>query len=250
MYLTTLYKYIKNLAFISEATEFSQWSQIICNLRPALALDAGCDMVLVCNVGRRIVIMFQDILTQTGTLNEYHRILEKAECLYDMTDINNGLDRMATSITEQLGNTNPLILCVMVGALIPTGHLLTRLHFPLEIDYIHATRYRDSRRGGDLHWLVEPRQPLKDRTILIVDDIMDGGLTLAAIVDYCKQAQAKAVYSAVMVNKSRQREEGVTFEPDFFGLETEDKFLFGFGLDCERYLRNAPGIYAVAPEDV
>jgi hypoxanthine phosphoribosyltransferase len=175
-------------------------------------------------------------------------ILESAECLYTKTDIDNALDQMGVEITKKLQDTNPLVICVMIGAMIPTAHLLTRLTFPLEVDYIHATRYRGTIRGGDLHWLVEPRQSLKNRTVLIVDDIMDGGLTLMAIMDYCKNNGAKDVYSAVMVNKKRQREAGVTVEPDFSGLHTDDRYLFGFGLDYEEYLRNIPGIYAVAPE--
>ncbi|MBV9575743.1 MAG: hypoxanthine-guanine phosphoribosyltransferase [Gammaproteobacteria bacterium] len=177
--------------------------------------------------------------------NKIQSILENATCLYSFTEINQALDRMAKEISSKLKDENPLILCVMTGALITTGHLVTRLHFPLEIDYIHATRYRGTTRGGDLHWLVEPRNPLKDRTVLIIDDIMDGGLTLAAIMDYCKQAEAKAIYSGVMVSKNRTREPGVNFEPDFVGVTTEDKYLFGFGLDYEEYLRNVPGIYAV-----
>ncbi len=182
------------------------------------------------------------------TANKLQDVLAKAECLHDMHDINEALDHMADEITHKLKDSHPIVLCVMIGALIPTGHLLSRLNFPLEVDYIHATRYRGATRGGDLHWLVEPRQPLKGRTVLIVDDIMDGGLTLSAIIDYCEQLGAKQVYTAVMVNKIRKREEGVTREPDFKGLDTEDKYLFGFGLDYQEYLRNAPGIYAVAKE--
>ncbi|HLB43453.1 MAG TPA: hypoxanthine-guanine phosphoribosyltransferase [Gammaproteobacteria bacterium] len=172
-------------------------------------------------------------------------IQEQAECLYNFAEVNQALDRMAEEMTQRLAQENPLILCVMKGALIVVGHLLTRLHFPLEIDYLHVTRYRGSMRGGDLHWLVEPRVSLQGRTVVIIDDIMDGGLTLAAIIDYCKQARAKAVYSAVMVSKNRNREQGVYFEPDFVGVKTADKYLFGFGLDYEEYLRNTPGIYAV-----
>lgn len=179
-----------------------------------------------------------------NTIEKAQELLKNAECLYSFDDINAALDRMANEITAKLKDSNPLILCVMTGALIPTGHLVTRLNFPLEIDYIHVTRYRGSTRGGDLHWLVEPRRCLKDRSIIVVDDIMDGGLTLAAIIDYCKQAHAKEVYTAVMVSKNREREANVNFEPDFIGLETEDRFLFGFGLDYEEYLRNVPGIYA------
>jgi hypoxanthine phosphoribosyltransferase len=175
-------------------------------------------------------------------------IFDKADCLHNLIAIESALDKMSFAITQKLKDSNPLIICVMVGALIPTGHLLTRLNFPLEVDYIHATRYRDQTRGGDLHWLVEPRQSLKNRTILVVDDILDGGITLAAIIDYCKQAGAAEVLTAVMVNKVREREPGGDFIPDFVGLETEDRYLFGFGLDYKGYLRNAPGIYAVADE--
>jgi hypoxanthine phosphoribosyltransferase len=181
--------------------------------------------------------------------NEINSVLEKAECLYSQSELDEALDRMAKEITHQLKDTNPLVLCVMTGALIPTAHLVTRLHFPLEIDYLHVTRYRGTTRGGDLHWLVEPRQSLKDRTILVVDDIMDGGLTLAAIIDYCRQAKAKDIYTAVMVSKKRSREPGVQFEPDYVGVHTDDKYLFGFGLDYKEYLRNIPGIYAVTTEE-
>lgn len=181
-------------------------------------------------------------------LEKISTILQNAECLYDDQQINKALDRMAEEISQTLSATNPLILCVMTGALITTGHLVTRLNFPLEIDYIHVTRYRGTTRGGDLHWLVEPRHSLENRTVLIIDDIMDGGLTLAAIMDYCKQANAKAIYSAVLVSKKRKREPGVTCEPNFVGVHTEDKYLFGFGLDYEEYLRNVPGIYAVNSE--
>lgn len=180
--------------------------------------------------------------------DKIQHILNTAECLYDLSAVERGLDRLATEITQELKDTNPLILCVMIGALIPLGHLLTRLHFPLEVDYIHVTRYQSTTRGGDLHWLVTPRQSLANRTVLVFDDIMDGGLTLGAILDYCKQSAAKKVYSAVMVNKLRKREPGVNFEPDFIGLNTENRYLFGFGLDYHEYLRNAPGIYAVTKD--
>jgi len=183
-------------------------------------------------------------------VNKITEIANRAECLYDETQLSVALDRMADAITKKMRDENPVMLCVMVGALIPMGHLLTRLHFPLTVDYVHATRYQGATRGGDLHWLVEPRHSLKDRTVLIVDDIMDGGLTLSAIIDYCNQMGAKKVYSAVLVDKKRKREAGVEFEPDFVGVQTEDRFLFGYGLDYEEYLRNAPGVFAVSDEDL
>lgn len=182
------------------------------------------------------------------SIEKINNVLATAKCLHTFAEIEQALDKMAAAITARLQVSNPILICVMTGALVPMGHLLTRLNFPLEIDYIHATRYRGTTRGGDLHWLVEPRRNLKNRNVLVIDDIMDGGLTLAAIIDYCKQAGAREVLSAVMINKKREREAGVNFEPDFSGLVAPDKYLVGFGLDYHEYLRNVPGIYAVADE--
>jgi hypoxanthine phosphoribosyltransferase len=184
----------------------------------------------------------------TATENRIRQLMQRVVCLHDKQAVDVALDRMAAEMTEKLQHKNPLLLCVMIGAVVPAGHLLTRLSFPLEVDYIHATRYRGSTRPGDLHWLVEPRQSLKNRTVVIIDDVMDGGRTLAAIIDYCCQMGAAEVLTAVMVNKLRERDPGVTFVPDFVGVETEDKFLVGFGLDYAEYMRNLPGIYAI-PED-
>lgn len=126
--------------------------------------------------------------------NRYQEIMDNAECLYDTQQVLHAIDQMAVTMTNKLAQSNPVLLSVMTGAMIVAGHLAVRLPFPLEMDYIHATRYRGSKRGGDLHWLVEPRINLRDRTVVVVDDILDGGLTLSAIIDYCHQAKAKEVF--------------------------------------------------------
>jgi hypoxanthine phosphoribosyltransferase len=131
----------------------------------------------------------------------------------------------------------------MSGAMIPAGILLSHLAFPRHIDYIHASRYRGETSGGELHWRVKPRYELQDRVVLIIDDILDEGLTLQAIIEDCKQLGAAEVYSAVLVKKLHQRNVGI--EADFVGLEVADRYVFGFGMDYMEYLRNAPGIYAV-----
>ena len=140
-------------------------------------------------------------------------------------------------------NKNILILCVMTGGIIPVGHLATRLNFPLQIDYIHATRYCGETSGGELHWIQEPTISLKNRNILIVDDIFDEGITLLEINKYCKEKGAAEVYSAVLVNKIHNRK--VNFKPNYIGIEIEDRYLFGFGMDYKTYLRNINAIHAV-----
>ena len=176
-------------------------------------------------------------------LEEARKVMSEADLLCSEEQVEAALDAMAEAITEKLADQNPLVLCVMTGAVIPAGMLLPKLHFPLNIDYIHATRYGHNTSGGTLEWIVRPSKPLKDRVVILIDDILDEGATLAAIIEDCKAAGAKAVYSAVLVEKIRARTHAV--EADFVGLHVEDRYLFGYGMDYKGYLRNAPGIYAV-----
>jgi hypoxanthine phosphoribosyltransferase len=133
----------------------------------------------------------------------------------------------------------------MQGGLTVTGRLLPKLAFPLECGYLHATRYGLESRGGELTWLVPPPAPLKDRTLLLVDDILDEGRTLAAVADRCRQEGAGQVVTAVLVDKRHDRHLARGISADVVGLVAPDRFLFGCGMDYRGYWRNAPGIYAV-----
>ena len=179
---------------------------------------------------------------------QIREVYAKATCLHTREEVEAALDKMAAEIHNELENSNPVLLCVMVGAVVPAGQLLTRLDFPLEVDYVHATRYRSGLQGGEIQWRAEPKTELKDRTVIVLDDVLDGGVTLAAVVDYCKERQAKAVYTAVLVDKERPRETGGLEKADFTGITTVNRYIIGYGLDYKEYLRNVPGIYAVAPE--
>lgn len=178
------------------------------------------------------------------SLNAMREIMDNADCLISQEDVEMALDRMAASITEALGDKLPVFYCVMNGGLITTGHLLTRLGFPLEVDYLHATRYRGGLRGGELFWRVSPEIPMAGRHVVIVDDILDEGATLAAILDYCREAQAASVSTAVLVDKRHERKAVPGLKADYCGLEVEDRYVFGFGMDYKGYWRNAPGIFA------
>ncbi len=175
-------------------------------------------------------------------------VYNKSTCIYTKAQIEVALDEMAKKIHNQLAESNPILLCVLKGGIVLTGNLMPRLDFPLELDCVHATRYRGATQGGDLHWKVIPQVQIKDRTILILDDILDGGITLQSIVDFCQQEGAKQVLTAVLLDKTEARLAGGLPHADFSALTVEDRFVFGYGLDYEEYLRNAPGIFEVAPE--
>ena len=120
---------------------------------------------------------------------------------------------------------------------------MQRLQFPLELDYVHASRYGMETTGSTLNWTRYPQADFKGRDVLIVDDIFDQGHTLEAIIKWFEENGAQNVYSATVVNKLHNRK--VDMRPDYNGLDVEDRFLFGYGMDYQGYFRNLQGIYAV-----
>lgn len=172
---------------------------------------------------------------------------EGVRCLYDQMQVQNALKRMADKINAEFRTDEPvLVLGVMNGALVTLGALLTQLQFPVCLDYVHASRYQQGETGGELEWRRRPEEPLAGRQILIVDDILDWGITLAALVDYCRQAGAAGVKTAVLARK--QRRVPPVIEADFVALEVPDEYVLGFGMDYRGLWRNLPGIYVLAPE--
>ncbi len=175
-------------------------------------------------------------------------VQQQADCLFSRAEVEQALDRLAGDIEQELGDRDPLLLCVMTGGLVPAAGLFTRMEFPVQLDYLHATRYQGTVGGSELKWITMPSRPLQGRTVLVVDDILDEGLTLAAILEYCREQGASDVYSAVLVEKLHARKHA-GLQADFVGLQVEDRYVFGYGMDYHGYLRNVKGIYAVAEDE-
>lgn len=173
------------------------------------------------------------------------RVSAEAECLFTRNQVEAALDRMSEEITSDMRNANPLVLCVMKGGVVVCGCLLPRLDFPLQLDFVQASRYGDDTRGGTLAWRVRPEHSLQGRVVLVVDDVLDEGFTLRAIMRDCETAGAALVLSAVLVDKRHARKCDPDMKADYTGLEAPDRFLFGYGLDYQGYLRNAPGLFAL-----
>jgi hypoxanthine phosphoribosyltransferase len=151
--------------------------------------------------------------------------------------------RVAGEIEAKLGGSYPLVLAVMGGAVVFTGQLLPMLRFPLDFDYVHASRYGVATRGAGLEWRVSPPDLVKGRAVLVVDDILDHGETMAAIRARLLELGAQAVYSAVLVDKVLDRKKPI--RPDFVGLSIPDRFVFGCGMDAKGFWRNLPEIRAM-----
>lgn len=172
------------------------------------------------------------------------RTLAESDQLVSESNVVAAIARIADEMTAELKDLNPVLICCMNGGLVFAGQLLTKLVFPLQVDYVHATRYGHEINGVALDWKVRPQLDLQGRTVVLLDDILDEGVTLAAIAEHCRQLGATKVMMAVLVEKLHLRKVTPGMRADFTGIEVGDRFLFGYGLDYKGYWRNAPGIYA------
>ena len=184
-------------------------------------------------------------MTQPLTVAELNQLIADADKLKTEEEVRAAVDKLAAEITSVLSTELPVVYSIMNGGLVVAGQLLPKLNFPLEQGYMHATRYRGETKGNaDLQWQAPPSIDMLGRTVLILDDIFDEGNTLAEVVKACQAQGAKKVYTAVLVNKLHNRKNtGLTV--DFIGMDIEDRFIFGCGMDYRGYWRNAPAIYAV-----
>ncbi len=172
-------------------------------------------------------------------------IYESSDLLATEEEVRCAIRRIAGEMTLALQGCDPLLLCCMTGGMIFAGQLITQLHFPLQVDYVHATRYGHEIHGSLLEWKMKPSVAMRGKTVVLLDDILDEGVTLASVAEYCRSMGAKRVLMAVLIEKLHLRKVTPGMRADFFGLEIGDRFLFGYGLDIKGYWRNAPGIFAV-----
>ena len=177
------------------------------------------------------------------------QVRQRAHRLVTAQQVNQALDSLAEQLHDQVSDKDPLFICVMHGGLIPIAQLITRLDFPLELDYVHATRYGNKTSGGnELNWLVHPSHSLTDRNLVIVDDIYDEGHTLAAVISAVEERQPASLISVVLFNKLHDHK--ASFTPDLIGMDIPDEYIFGNGMDYKGYFRNLTNIYALSQEDM
>jgi hypoxanthine phosphoribosyltransferase len=171
------------------------------------------------------------------------QVLETADLVCDEASVRSAVERVAREISAKLKDSVPLVLSVMGGGVVFTGQLLPLLRFPLEFDYVHVTRYRGSTSGGDIEWVVKPRVNVDGRAILVIDDILDEGRTLAEVKKWLDDNGASSVYTAVFADKDLGKTKPVS--ADFVGVSVPDRYVFGFGMDVRDAWRNLPAIYAL-----
>lgn len=178
-----------------------------------------------------------------ATPEEAWRILETADEICSAECVASEISRVAKEVTEKLARRHPLVLAVMRGSVIFSGQLLPLLKFPLHFDYLDVTRYGTATVGGRIEWKVSPGTAVSGRVVLVVDDILDEGHTLAAVRSKLLDAGAAEFYAAVLSQKDTGREKPIV--ADFVGVTVPNRYVFGCGMDVHGAWRNLPAIYAV-----
>jgi len=171
------------------------------------------------------------------------QLLDQATLIHSAEAVTTAINRLGIEITQVLATSTPVVICVMGGGVVFAGQLLTQLSFPLELDYVHASRYQNKTIGLTLDWKALPQLDLSGRTVLIVDDILDEGITLLAIQEKCLALGAKQVLSAVLVEKTLGHTKPI--RADFVGLMVPNRYVFGYGMDAYGWWRNLSSIYAL-----
>jgi hypoxanthine phosphoribosyltransferase len=174
------------------------------------------------------------------------QILQSAELIHSAAAVDAAIARVAAEIGAKLAHQYPLVLSVMGGAVVFAGRLLPLLNFPLDFDYIHASRYGAATSGGRIEWRVGPKGEVADRVVLVLDDILDMGDTMLAIRERILGLGARAFYCAVLTDKNKAAAKPM--RADFVGLPLPDRFVFGCGMDVHGLWRNLPAIYALRRE--
>ena len=174
--------------------------------------------------------------------------LPRAECIHRRVELDAAIARIGGEISRTLQGERAVFLTVMNGGMFFAASLALAIDCDLEFDYAHATRYGDATVGRDVRWLHRPQARLAGRTVILADDILDEGYTLAALRDYCVAEGARRVVIAVLcVKRHARRVAGL--QPDFVGVEVPDRYVFGYGLDYFGQGRNLPDIHALPEGD-
>ena len=169
--------------------------------------------------------------------------LDNSDLIASAAEVEAAVQRVATEIDRAFSKKYPLVLAVMGGAVVFAGQILPRLRFPLDFDYVHASRYGAATRGAGIEWRVRPPELVKGRAVLVLDDILDHGETMHAIRNGLLELGADSVHSAVLVEKDLKLKKPI--HADFVGLRIPDRFVFGCGMDAKGYWRNLPEIRAM-----
>jgi len=174
-------------------------------------------------------------------LNDIERVLISEE------EIQAKIAELGQTISEQYHGKNPLIICVLKGAAPFMSDLIKRISIHMEMDFMAVSSYGASTvSSGEVRIIKDLDASVEGRHVLIVEDIIDSGLTLSYLLDLLRRRKAESTKIITLLNKPHRR--NVDLKPDYCGFEIPDEFVVGYGLDYAERYRNLPFIGVLKPE--
>ena len=179
-------------------------------------------------------------------VNDIPNVIKNSKLLYSADYLEKSIATLAKAISLNYNDKEPIFLCVLLSSIQFTAKLISYIDFAMQLDYIDTTRYGNKEVGGEISFNALPRSQLKNRTVIILDDILDSGITMNAIVEYVQNQQALEVVTAVMIDKPNNRDQQGLQKADYSAITlNENKWIYGYGMDYHSYLRNRNGIYYI-----
>lgn len=160
--------------------------------------------------------------------------------LITQTAIRNVVIGLGATITHDYRKRDLTVVCLLDGSLVFTANLLLQIKIPVNLYSIKVSSYEGKESTGIIKYNVKDLEFCKDKDILLIDDILDSGLTLSTVVNDVKEAGATSVRTCVLLNKQIDRE--ISIEPDYKAFDIENEFVVGFGMDYNGLYRNLPYI--------
>jgi hypoxanthine phosphoribosyltransferase len=147
---------------------------------------------------------------------------------------------LGATITHDYRKRDLTVVCLLDGSLVFTANLLLQIKIPVNLYSIKVSSYEGKESTGIVKYNVKDLEFCKDKDILLIDDILDSGLTLSTVVKDVKEAGASSVRTCVLLNKQIDRQ--LDIEPDYKAFDIENEFVVGFGMDYNGLYRNLPYI--------
>ncbi|MCK5182163.1 MAG: hypoxanthine phosphoribosyltransferase [Dehalococcoidia bacterium] len=169
---------------------------------------------------------------------------QQLKILISCDEIAQAVSRLAREIERDYQDRQPLLIGVLKGSFMFMADLIRQLDLPLDLDFVRLSSYDAARESsGKVEVVHETKTPVKDRDVLVVEDIVDTGITISFLLDYLKSKQPASLKVCTLTDKPSRRRVQVPI--DYRGFTVPNKFIVGYGLDCDQKFRNLPDIYTL-----
>lgn len=167
----------------------------------------------------------------------------KLTLLFTSNEVEAAVGRLAKEISQDYRDKNPILIGVLKGSFMFMADLIRRLNFPLEVEFIRLSSYGSRKSPGKLKLVQGLQTKVKNRHVLVIEDIIDTGQTTAFVLEHIKKKKPASLKLCTLTNKPERRK--VPVKIDYLGLNVPNKFIVGYGIDWNEKFRYLPGIYAL-----